>query len=101
MFEAHPFLALVDITDDVTSEAFGDVAAERNTPAEEPHDVGTAESGHRMLEQAWVEAMQVIGRDEGDIDGPFALVGRPVVRRWMSSEDLVMSRIQHLGNAGQ
>ena len=47
MFDAHRFLALVDITDDFTSKALGDVAAERNAPTEQTQDVGAAEGSHR------------------------------------------------------
>src|SRR5712691_10940308 len=48
-----------------------------------------------------LEAAQLSSLAEDDIDGPFALVGRPVVGCRMGAEDLVMSRIQHLGNASQ
>ncbi len=94
MFDAHPFLALVEVTDDFTSEAFAQVAAERNAPTQETQDVGAAKGGHRMVEQSRVEAAQCSGLAEDDVDRPLTLIGRPVVRRWMSLEDLVVDRIQ-------
>src|SRR5712691_4860493 len=93
VFDAHSFLALAEIADDFASEALGHCTIQWNVPTEETHDVGAAEGGHRMLEQARIEAAQLISCAEGDVDGPRALIGRPVVRRGMSSEDVVVDRV--------
>src|SRR5438067_7262720 len=101
VFDTHPFLTLVEIADDFTSEALGDLTAERHTSTEEAHDVGAAERGHGVLQQSGVEAAQLGGLAEDDVDGPLALIRRPVVGRRMSSKDLVVNGIQRLSDAVQ
>ncbi len=70
-------------------------------PTQEPHDVGAAERGDGVLEQPRVEATQRLGRAEGQVDRPLTLIGRPVVPRWMSLEDLVVDWVEYPSDAVQ
>jgi hypothetical protein len=46
------------------------------------------------LQQTRVQAVEILSGTEGEVDGPFALKGRPVVTSRIHLEDLVMDRVQ-------
>src|SRR5438128_10777200 len=96
-----PFLTLPQIADDLARKALRYGTIEGHVPAEEAHDVGAAEGGDGVLQQARVQPPQLFGRAEADVDRPLALIGRPVILRWTSLEDLGVDRVQGPSNIVQ
>ena len=98
MSDAHAFLAFAQITDDLPGEVGRQLATQRNLATEEAHDVAATQADHGLLQQAWVEPPQRGRITEDDIDGPLALICGPVIGRRMGTEELLVNRIQTVGN---
>ena len=98
MFDPHAFLPSLQVAGHLSRHMAVDFTRRRELLTQKPQHVWTTECGHGVMHQQWIEPPQVLRLAEHDVGGPLALVGGPIITERKTAEDLLVNRVQQVGD---